>query len=169
MDTEGIITPQQCTALTHYLKQNDYYERYEEITYYYQGPYKWTDPASLTQIETQTLEHGYGYDTSTVTVRLSIVVVTAYILAIVAYLLYTLITGTTATSWDTVAELVTLALHSKRPESLRGTSVGIDTLQTFRQPLNIRVNREDELEIVFSDEKEQLLGRYTNVVPNAKY
>ena len=42
-----------------------------------------------------------------------------------------------------------LALNSRRPAVLQNTSVGIDTVETFRHPVNIRVNHDDSLEMVF--------------------
>jgi hypothetical protein len=127
----------------------------------------WTDPETLAQIQWTSYVNGYGYNTSPITVKLSLAVVMVYLVLAVTYLICTIVTGYAATSWDSVAELVALALNSERPKTLRNTSVGIGTLETFRKPVNIRVNQEDSLEVVFKDAVGT--ATYTTVGANKKY
>lgn len=160
------INDQQFDTLLDYVETNKLVSKYDTVEVWIKEE-NWTDPATFARSEIRDYDIGYGYDTSTITVRLSLAVMAVYLVATVAYLLYTLVTGEVATSWDSVAELVTLALNSQKPKCLENTSVGIDTLETFRRPVNIRVNQDDSLEIRFDapDHSES----YARVKPNEKY
>ncbi|KAJ9615924.1 hypothetical protein H2200_002001 [Cladophialophora chaetospira] len=164
-------TDEQYTAMLQYIDSSKLQQKYDEVSVLYNTAdhtsVDWTDPPSLIHIEMRTFFNGYGYNSSPAAVRLSLIVMIIYITTTIAWLAYTMITGKVATSWDTVAELVTLALNSKTSPVLKNTSVGIDTVEVFRQPVNIRVNQEDSLEIVFDAARQG--GKYTEVEPNKKY
>lgn len=128
----------------------------------------WTDPSVLAQIQFTQYESGYGYNASPITVKLAIVVLLIYLAMTAAYIVYSVSTGYAATSWDSIAELTALALNSEPPKALKNTSVGIDTVETYRRPINIRVNQRDSLEIVFQKSGLSEKG-YTAVVVNEKY
>lgn len=160
------MTKQQYEALQKYISTHKLIDLYEEVVVYADDS-AWTDPESLAQIQWLSYENGYGYNTSPITVKLSLAVVILYLLLAGTYLVCTLITGYAATSWDSVAELVALALNSQRPNTLVNTSVGIDTLETFRKPVHIRVNQEDSLEVVF--EESVSTATYSAVVANKRY
>jgi cell division protein FtsX len=60
---------------------------------------------------------GYGYEISTITVRLSLIVITCYLAMVTSYLVCTMITGDIANGWNTVVELsTTLVLDTNRPK-----------------------------------------------------
>jgi hypothetical protein len=61
-----------------------------------------------------------------------------------------LITGATSTAWNSAIELVLLALQSKPHEHLGHTSSGIDSIQTLTESVDIRINQQNELELVFA-------------------
>jgi hypothetical protein len=158
---------QQRSVMNAYCKREGFYKEYDEITLYTST--NWTDPTTLGRFDIQVLDEGYGYNSETSTVWLSLTVVIIYVCVAVLYLSFSLITGRTANSWDSVAELVALALNSQRPETLKYTSVGIETLSTFRQPVSVRVNEHNSLELVFGDGKEEAASPYREVVVNEKY
>lgn len=160
------MNKQQYDALQKYISTHKLIDLYEEVVVYADDS-AWTDPESLAQIQWTLYENGYGYNTSPITVKLSLAVVILYLLLAGTYLVCTLVTGYAATSWDSVAELVALALNSQRPNTLVNTSVGIDTLETFRKPVHIRVNQEDSLEVVF--EESVGTATYSAVVANKRY
>jgi hypothetical protein len=97
---------------------------------------------------------GYGYGMTNTSVCLAVAVITTYCIIIIVYIAYTLITGSTSTAWNSAIELVTLALQSKRPGHLGHTSVGIESMETFRQSVGIRVNSEEVLELVFAHDRD---------------
>lgn len=160
------MTSEQYTALLNYIDTNKLLQKFDYIVLYANGT-EWTNPRTLAQLEQKISKVGYGYDTSTVTVKLSLAAMMFYLAATIIYLICTIATGNVATSWDSVAELVTLALNSQKPKNLKNVSVGIDTLETFRSPVNIRSNHDNSLEIVFDAAHQS--GSFTHVQPNGKY
>jgi hypothetical protein len=98
--------------------------------------------------------YAYGYTAHSTSVRLSLTVIMAYCIITVAYFVYILVTGSTSTAWNSAIELVALALQSKRPNYSGRTAVGIDSLDTFNQGVGIRVNSDNELELVFASDRD---------------
>ena len=161
-------TAKQDSDVIAYCTRQGYWQKYEGVRLYGDTG-NWTDPASLVQYAIQGLSAGYGYDAKTSTVRLSLAVIMFYVCLATVYLSYSVITGHTASSWNSIAEVVALALNSERPDVLKNTSVGIKTLETFRQPVYVRINEHSSLELVFGDGKEEVVSGYREVVPNEKY
>lgn len=166
LDTTN-LTERQYTSLLDYVQSHNLKVKFDDVSIRVSNMSEWTDPTTLAQHIARRYWDGYGYDLSSVTTKLSLAVVMIYLSATLAFIIYTLITGQTSLSWDSVAELVALALNSRRPETLQNTSVGINTLATFRQPVNVRVNDKQSLEIVFDAAKKS--DGFEQVVPNAKY
>ena len=106
-----------------------------------------------TTIETYKMAAGFSYGATTTYVLLSIAVITSYCLVTIAYVLYILVSGSVSTAWNSAIELVACALQSKRPGHLGHTSVGINSLEAMRQNVGIRVNAEEELELVFANDR----------------
>jgi hypothetical protein len=98
--------------------------------------------------------YAYGYCTDSTSVRLSLAVILAYCIITSTYLLYILVTGSTSTAWNSAIELVALALQSRKPDYTGRIAVGIDTLDTFNQGVGIRVNNDNELELVFASDRD---------------
>ncbi len=162
------LTRQQCEAMRDYVEEHDTFSTYDAIEVF-SGGADWTDPASLAQIQARRYRHGYGYDSEPVTVRLSLVVLSIYAAATAIFFSYTLITGTTATSWDSISDLIALALNSQRPDTFKDTSVGISTLEIFRTPLGLRANQRGSVEMMFSAGKKEQPDPYSDVEANKKY
>ncbi len=157
----------QSEALLSYLDANDRFKKYGENVGVWGS--NTTDITSLTPFEVESSVQGYGYDTSATTVRLSLAVLATYVLIATSYICYILASGRVGTSWDSIGELVMLSLNSKKPSHLRGTSVGVDTLSTYGQLVNIRINKENSAEIVFENDPDIEKGGYTLVEVNKKY
>jgi hypothetical protein len=113
--------------------------------------------------------HGYGYGTSSTSVHLSLIVITTYCIVTVAYTTYMLVSGHTSTAWHSATELIVLALQSKPTEHLRHTSVGINSMQTYREAVGIRVNDSKRLELVFSSDSNIRARKLRRVMPNVAY
>lgn len=166
--SKGFVSSEQYRALSEFVDRMNYRHHYYSVNVYAQG--NWTDPTSLAQYPIEALQEGYGWDSSTVPVRLSLVVLGIYSLIVSAYLLYIFISGRSANSWSSTGDLVMLALNSKKPEHLSGTSVGTETLSTFGEPVNLRVNEEDKsVELVFQNDPGLKKRVYTAVEPNKRY
>ncbi|KAF2265354.1 hypothetical protein CC78DRAFT_600093 [Lojkania enalia] len=110
---------------------------------------------------------GYGYSMSSVWDKLSIAVLGIYSISVIAYILFLIITSTTSTAWDSAIELLMLALRSRQPWHLSHVSVGVETMQTFREPVGIRVNQDEDLELVFENDSSAVKLRH--VEPNKAY
>ncbi|KAF3008608.1 hypothetical protein E8E13_007914 [Curvularia kusanoi] len=112
------------------------------------------DMADTTAYTITNTYFGSGYGATTTSVRLSIAVICTYCVIIICYLAFTLITGYSSTAWNSAIELVALALQSKKPDHLGSVSVGIDNLGTFNEGVGIRVNADNELELVFAHDRD---------------
>lgn len=95
---------------------------------------------------------GYGYDSSPTTVRLSLAVLCFYCLVDIGYILFLLVTGTASTAWDSAVEFLLLALQSRPAHHLGFTSVGAETMATLKEPVGIRVNHDNDLELIFMND-----------------
>jgi hypothetical protein len=106
---------------------------------------------------------GYGYGATDTSIRLSVAVMLTYCIITIVYVSYIIITGHTSIAWDSATELIMLALQSKEPAGLGHISVGLDSMETFRKGVGIRVSTLDnditgqpveKLELVFEDDEE---------------
>lgn len=93
---------------------------------------------------------GYGYQIDRPSKAIAIGVLTAYCVYVLVFIIITLsVHRVHSNTWDSIAELTTLAMLSTPSEKLRNTSAGIDTVELFKAPVNIRAVGGDHLEIVF--------------------
>jgi hypothetical protein len=112
------------------------------------------DERNMTSLRYTTTLYGYGYGNRTKSIRFAIAVMVTYCVIIIAYVAYTLITGSTSTAWNSGIEFVALALQSKRPDHLGNIAVGLDSIETFKEGVGIRVNQDNELELVFAHDRD---------------
>ena len=80
---------------------------------------------------------GYGYGTEINSVRISLAILMLYCFIAALHTGITIYTGKTSTAWDSVSELVALAMGSRSPAELRNTSAGIDRAQVFEHRVRI--------------------------------
>ena len=113
-----------------------------------------SNPSNTTSFKFTTTLYGYGYGTTSISIRLSMAVISIYCIITITYILYTLITGSISTAWNSGIELITLSLQSKKPGHLGNTSVGIESIHTLSQSVGIRVNTDSELELVFANDSD---------------
>lgn len=112
---------------------------------------------------------GYAWYASGFSDYLATAVVVLYMLVALAHTIWVLTKGVTSSSWDTVTELLALALQSPAPDSLRGSGAGIERLGTYRRLTRLRVMREEgEDRLVLVIEEQDSRARYKRVeVDNA--
>jgi hypothetical protein len=127
------------------------------------------DERNMSRFNFATIVDGYGYGTTSISIRLAMAVMIAYCVVTVAYIAYILATGSTSTAWNSGIELVVLALQSRKPDHLGNAGVGIESLKTFQQGVGIRVNREDELELVFERDRDIDNNGLRRIARNKKY
>ncbi|KAF2994567.1 hypothetical protein E8E13_000334 [Curvularia kusanoi] len=108
------------------------------------------DVNNMTTFKYTNTLYGYGFGVTTTSSSLSMAVMLIYCVITVLYLGYSFFTGLTSTAWSSAVEVVALALQSSKPSVLGDSSVGIDSIKTFSQGVGIRVNGDNELELVFT-------------------
>lgn len=91
---------------------------------------------------------GYSWYAHTITDYLAIAVVGIYMLVAITHMLWVLYFGVTSSSWDTITELLALALRSPIPESLSGCGAGVERLGTYKRLVKLRARgkAKDELD-----------------------
>lgn len=132
--------------------------------------------SSYTSFQVDLIRYGYGYASSDTATRLALAVITAYCLFAMIYICYIIATGHTSLAWNSATELIMLALQSKEPDHLGHISVGLDSMETFRQGVGIRVSTSDDvgevkekLELVFKHGGEDNDRGLKKVVRNRAY
>lgn len=134
--------------------------------------------ASNAKYTVTTLSHGFGYGPTDTASKLSAAVIATYCLISLLFVAYIIITGHTSIAWDSAMELIVLALQSKEPDSLGHVSVGLNSMDTFRKTVGIRVNRvpvgdtgetREILELIFEHDEDTEKRGLTKVVRNRAY
>ena len=124
---------------------------------------------NFTAVEVVATSAASGYDLSQTAVKLSLTVFIVCCAIVISYLVYSFTTGHTSSSWDSIGELFMLALNSRRPEHMSNTSAGVKTLATYREPIFVRVNEDESLEVVFANDPGAKYTDWRNVARNEKY
>lgn len=140
----------QYDATKAYFEANkDLFSKHTDVFFYTST--NWSDPGNLYQLEVENFRQGYGYDSSSVPVLLSLIVISIYAFVAVIHLLCTLATGHVGRSWDTLAELLMLGLHSQPPAvaAAANTTVGIETAVPFEELVSVRINENGRAELLF--------------------
>lgn len=164
----SFLDDKQYDSLVKYIDENGYRHQYTSITVYNLSD--WKDPASLAHFSIQQYMEGNGYDSSTVPVQLSITVLCIYSAIVLTFMVFVLISGRTGSGWASIGEVVMLALNSKRPKHLLGVNVSVNTLATYREPVNILVeNKRGSVELVFHNDPGFKKAGYSVVEPDIRY
>jgi hypothetical protein len=134
--------------------------------------------SDITPFRIDTVNYGFGFGTRDTPTNLSVTTITAYCLIAVVYIGYIVISGHTFITWTSPTELIMLALQSKEPSDLGHVSVGVDSMDTLRRNVGIRVCQVDtggtgevkeKLELVFEHEEEAEKRGLLKVVRNRAY
>lgn len=134
--------------------------------------------SEITPFRIDTKIYGFGFGTRDIPTQLSVAVITAYCHIIAFYIGYIITTGHASIDWHSPTELIMFALQSKEPGDLGHVSVGIDSVDTLRRSVGVRVSTVDiqgtgetreKLELVFEDDEENEKRGLTKVVRNRAY
>ena len=96
-------------------------------------------------------DYGWAYQVDSVGTKLAIVVMVTYCVFAVAHICYALISGMSSSAWDSVAELVALAVNSKPTTVLQNTCAGIIGAKVFKTNVQILETTEGHLELCFDE------------------
>ena len=102
---------------------------------------------------------GYAWYASSSSTYLATAVVVTYMLLATAQTVWVLKNGVTSSSWDTVTELLALALRSPVSDALRGSGAGIERLVTYGRLTRVRTMKEEgeeRLVLLIDGEKKYL-------------
>ncbi|KAI4239729.1 MAG: hypothetical protein L6R40_005474 [Gallowayella cf. fulva] len=112
---------------------------------------------------------GYGFGLDGFAPKLTAAVLLLYCALVSAHVVYTLISGVSSTSWDSITEMVALAVNSSPTIHLRNTCAGVAQMGVFALPVRVLVCKDaggggggeddDHLEMVFGSVEESVARR----------
>ncbi|KAL8711693.1 MAG: hypothetical protein Q9220_003864 [cf. Caloplaca sp. 1 TL-2023] len=116
---------------------------------------------------------GYGFGLEGAAPKLTAAVLLIYCALVVGHILYAAISGVSSTSWDSITELVTLAVNSSPTLHLRNTCAGVAQMGVFQLPVRILTSRNatddgDHLELVFGS-VDKLTAKRCRIQENHDY
>ncbi|KAJ5279744.1 hypothetical protein N7478_005116 [Penicillium angulare] len=111
------------------------------------------DTTNKTKFTMSVTANGYAYSLGGATSIAAIIVLLIYCLLVVAHTVYVCFNSRSSSSWDSISEIVALALQSKETEYLRNTGPGISTKEIFRSPVQIR-DVGQRVELTFLDTRD---------------
>jgi hypothetical protein len=114
------------------------------------------------------LSSSTGYSVQSVSTILAATILMVYCAYVCGFIFYSLYSGISSSSWDSITDIVALALTSTPPSHLGAVSAGVETLKVYQEPISILANPDDNLEIVFLSEDKDMTG-FTPVEKNKAY
>lgn len=100
---------------------------------------------------------GYAWYANSFSDYIATTVVVVYLLVVLVHTVWVVTTGITSSSWDTVTELLGLALQSPPSQTLKGSGAGIERLGTYQRIVQLRARDEGQVQtvvlVVDDDEK----------------
>jgi hypothetical protein len=127
------------------------------------------DPGTLETLDVISYRKGFGYSADSKTVRAAMAIIGLYVVITLSFLLFTFVTGETAGSWAGVSEVVMLAMNSRRPLHLGPTSVGVETTGVFKKHVEVGVNEEGSVGLIFEGEEDEQKGLLEKVRAGERY
>lgn len=98
--------------------------------------------------------YGWTYTIRETTIKLAIAVMLVYCILALAHIIYSAISGVSSTAWDSVAEMLALAMNSSPTESLHNTCAGIVGKKAYQANVRVLKTSEKHLELVFGKIKD---------------
>ncbi|KAL9618555.1 MAG: hypothetical protein Q9160_006739 [Pyrenula sp. 1 TL-2023] len=80
---------------------------------------------------------GFGYGPNVLAVQISLVILVLYCTVTIAHILYSIWTGNSSSAWDSISELVALAINSRPAEEMQNMCAGINSAKVFGQRVRI--------------------------------
>lgn len=93
---------------------------------------------------------GYAFSSEQVTSKIACAILMLHVLLALLHTIYSLRSGLSSSSWDSVTELIALAMNSTPSDALKNTCAGIDLPSTMGLPVRIVESEtiEEHLEVV---------------------
>lgn len=106
--------------------------------------------------------NGYAWYASSASDYLATAVICLYVLIALAHTAWILTHRDTSSSWDTVTELLALALQSPVATNLFGSGAGIERVNTYKTMIRLRAVRDEDLKRQGVDERLALVVEVKN-------
>lgn len=106
-----------------------------------------SDEQNSTKFTMQTTANGYAYSTRGSAAKFAMFVLLFHALIALCHWIYMFWSKQSSSSWDSIAELVALAMNSRSSEVFVNTGAGIDSGDLFKNQTQV-VERGDRLELV---------------------
>ncbi len=114
-----------------------------------------TESSASTKFTMRAYAQGYAYNSRGSAAKLAIIALLLYVGIALFHLMYTLLySRETSSSWDSISELVALAMRSDRSEGLVNTGAGIKTVAIFEMPTKV-IAKNGCLQLAVGDGVEQ--------------
>ena len=108
---------------------------------------------SKTQSKLSYLRSGYGYAANNPSIQLALAILFAYGIIAIAHIAFSLYTGFCSSAWDSLPEVVALALTSRPPAELQNTCAGIQSIKVFEHRVRVAPtpgdDTSDHIELLF--------------------
>jgi hypothetical protein len=98
----------------------------------------------------KTQVNGYAYSFKGITIKLSITILMLHAVLALCHTVYEVGSGLSSSSWDSIVELVALAMNSTQTTTLMNTCAGITRIATMKLMVRIVTTKADHLELEFS-------------------
>ena len=109
-----------------------------------------SDQQNSTKFTMHTTANGYAYSSQGSAAQFAMFVLFLHALLAVSHWIYMSWSKHSSSSWDSIAELVALAMNSRRSEVFENTGAGIDSADLFKNQTRV-VEREGHLELLVGD------------------
>ncbi|CZR68202.1 uncharacterized protein PAC_18101 [Phialocephala subalpina] len=96
-----------------------------------------SESANWTKLRIDSSVEGLSYSTEGITVKLALSILFLYCLCATAHFAYSIVSGLSSSSWDTIAEWLLLAINSPPVGHLAYACTGIRTMETFQEIVKI--------------------------------
>ena len=123
-------------------KASDYYASLLSIRPHHNAVLPAPSSSDYVQQQMRVEVVGYAWYASGSSDYLATAVVVMYMFVALAHMFWVLVNGVTSSSWDTVTELLALALRSPVSDALRGSGAGIERLGTYGRLARLRAMTE---------------------------
>ena len=123
-----------------------------------------TEQATSTRLIMNAVASGYAYNPRGSAAKFSMFALLLYVFIALCHAGYTLWYKETSSSWDSISELVALAIRSDRSERLVNTGAGINSFAVFKQRAQV-VDKDGRLQLAVGGP----VGQYDLVKPNEYY
>ena len=117
------------------------------------------DTSNMLKAEVKVTVNGYGLWIESKTVLSAAILLLIYCCFTLPHAIFVALTGVSYMSWDSITNLTTLAIQSRRTKTLHNTTAGVAGNEVYKTPVKLRAV-DGQVEILFEDtERESELVR----------